>query len=170
MVHARLGVAQENSGKLVTLVRNQARQIAERKNLDMIIADGSPGIGCPVIASITGADLVVTVTEPTLSGEHDLKRVCDLTSHFGITALVCINKYDLNEEVTAHIEDWCSSRGLPVVGRIPYDQDFTRAQVDRKPLTEYSNGLATLEVKAVWQNVLAKFTSLESGSLVEYVG
>jgi MinD superfamily P-loop ATPase len=170
MVHARLGVAQENSGKLVTLVRNQARQIAEKKHLDMIIADGSPGLGCPVIASITGADVVVAITEPTLSGQHDLKRVCSLASHFGIPTLVCVNKYDLNEEVTLDIEDWCCSEGLPVVGRIPYDPDFTRAQVARRPLTEHSDGLAAIEVKSVWQNVLDRLTWLESHTLAESVG
>ena len=170
MVHARLGVAQENSGKLVTLVRNQARKIAEEKHLDMIIADGSPGIGCPVIASITGADMVIAITEPTLSGEHDLKRVCDLASHFSIPALVCVNKYDLNEEVTSAIEDWCCSKGLPVVGRIPYDPGFTRAQVARRPLVEHSDGLAAIEVKSIWQNVLDRLNWLKCRSLAESVG
>jgi MinD superfamily P-loop ATPase len=170
MVHARLGVAQENSGKLVTLVRNEARQIAEHQHLDLIVADGSPGIGCPVISSITGADMVVTITEPTLSGEHDLKRVSELASHFGIPSLVCINKYDLNEEMSFAIEDWCSKEGLPVAGRVPYDNDFTRAQVAGKPLTEYSDGLAAAEVKRIWKKVLERLAVLESHRLAESIG
>lgn len=162
MVHARLGVAQENSGKLVTLVRTQARLLAEKEDLELIIADGSPGIGCPVIASITGACLVVAVTEPTLSAEHDLKRVCELASHFSIPTVVCINKYDLNEEITSSIEDWCHSERFPVLGRIPYDTDFTRAQVAKKPLTEYSDGLAAIEVRCLWENIMHSLDALWS--------
>jgi len=104
MVHAKLGVAEENSGKLVSLVRTQAKKIAEDRNLDLVLIDGSPGIGCPVIASIAGADIALVVTEPTLSGLHDLRRVIDLTRHFGIGTLVCINKWDLNEDIAAQIE------------------------------------------------------------------
>jgi len=170
MVHAKLGVAQENSGKLVTLVRNQARQIAEERHLDMILADGSPGIGCPVIASITGADMVLVVTEPTLSGEHDLRRVCRLTSHFGIPTVVCINKYDLNEGIACAIEGWCKGERVPMVGRVLYDPDFTRAQVARKCLTEYSDGLAAVEVKRIWRNMLDRLARTESRRLAESVG
>lgn len=111
MVHARLGVAEENSGKLVSLVRTQAKKIADDRRLDLVIIDGAPGIGCPVIASITGADLVLVVTEPTLSGMHDLERVVDLTKHFGIETLVCVNKWDLNEEIASQIETQALRRG-----------------------------------------------------------
>jgi len=110
LVHARLGIAQENSGKLVALVRQQARQITQKQGLDYIISDGSPGIGCPVISSLSGANLALLVTEPTLSGIHDLKRVLGVCHHFGIPALVCINKYDLNEENSHQIENYCLSQ------------------------------------------------------------
>ena len=104
MVHARLGIAEENSGKLVSTVRKEAGAIAEQRGLDLVLIDGSPGIGCPVIASITGADLVLIVTEPTLSGLHDLGRVAELARHFGIPGMVCVNKWDLNPDVAGEIE------------------------------------------------------------------
>ena len=111
MVHARLGVAAENSGKLVSTVRREARRIAEEENHPLIIVDGPPGIGCPVIASVTGASLVLAVTEPTVSGEHDLERVLSLTRHFGIPAAVCVNKWDLNPEMTERIENKARQAG-----------------------------------------------------------
>ena len=111
LVHARLGIAQENSGKLVALVRQQARQMAEKKGADYIISDGPPGIGCPVISSLSGANLALLVTEPTLSGIHDLERVLGVCHHFGVPALVCINKYDINEDNTHQIEKLLSQSG-----------------------------------------------------------
>ena len=112
MVHAKLGIAEENSGKLVTLLRKEARRIAEENGRTLVIVDGSPGIGCPVIASISGADRVLVVTEPTLSGQHDLERVIDLAEHFGIPALVCINKWDINPDIAARIETIAAERGI----------------------------------------------------------
>lgn len=153
MVHARLGIAQENSGKLVTLVRAQAKRVAEEQALELLIVDGSPGIGCPVIASITGADMVVAVTEPTLSAQHDLERVCELASHFSVPVVVCINKYDLNKEMASSIEEWCFRKGLEVVGKIPYDTDFTMAQVEKKSLVEYSKGVAAGKVELAWERI-----------------
>jgi len=100
LVHARLGIAEENSGKLVAVVRQNARSIAERENHEYIITDGPPGIGCPVISSLSGTDLALLVTEPTLSGIHDLERVLGVCRHFGVPALVCVNKYDINEDNT----------------------------------------------------------------------
>ncbi|MBN1586648.1 MAG: ATP-binding protein [Candidatus Omnitrophica bacterium] len=154
LVHARLGVAEENSGKLVSLVRSHAKRIAQEKSLDLVLIDGSPGIGCPVIASITGADLVLVVTEPTLSGRHDLERVAALTKHFGIRTLVCINKWDLNEEMTARIEERALGLGLKTVGRIRYDQSVTRAQIARKSLVEYQDSGTAAEMMQVWCEVL----------------
>jgi len=119
LVHARLGIAQENSGKLVALVRQQARQLAEKTGFDCIISDGPPGIGCPVISSLSGANLALLVTEPTLSGIHDLERVLGVCHHFGVPALVCINKYDINEDNTHQIEGYCLSQGIEVAARIP---------------------------------------------------
>jgi MinD superfamily P-loop ATPase len=153
MVHARLGIAQANSGKLVTLIRRQAREIAEERRLDLIVVDGSPGIGCPVIASITGADLVLIVTEPTLSGQHDLGRVADLAANFGIRALLCINKADINPQMTAQIAEEARSRGITVVGEIPYDDAFTKAQIMRATLVEYTGGQITETIKTLWRQV-----------------
>ncbi|MBN1845037.1 MAG: 4Fe-4S binding protein [Sedimentisphaerales bacterium] len=153
LIHAKLGIAEENSGKLVTLVRNHAKEIAERNHLELIIIDGSPGIGCPVIASVTGANLVLVVTEPTLSGRHDLERVADLTKHFGIETLICINKWDLNPEMTADIERLARQRGIPVAGKVRYDNAVTEAQIRRLSVVEYAaNGVAD-DIKTLWTKV-----------------
>jgi MinD superfamily P-loop ATPase len=156
LVHAKLGIAQENSGKLVTIIRRAARKIAEERGLDLIIIDGSPGIGCPVIASITGADLVLIVTEPTLTGLHDLKRVADLTAHFGIRTVVCVNKSDINREVTARIGELCATRGLDVVGEIRYDNSFTKAQIEGKSVVEFDCGAASRDVGSLWDAVASR--------------
>ena len=162
MVHARLGVAEENSGKLVSLVRTQAKKIAEDRELDLVIIDGAPGIGCPVIASITGADIVLAVTEPTLSGLHDLQRVADLTGHFGIETLVCINKWDLNEEIASQIEHQASQRGLKLAGRVRYDRAVTEAQINKKSLVEYQEGGTTTEIRQLWAKILTAMAGLDT--------
>jgi len=156
LVHARLGIAQENSGKLVTLVRNNARLIAEKGALDYIISDGPPGIGCPVIASLSGANLALLVTEPTLSGIHDLGRVIGTCRHFGIPALICINKYDINEENSYRIENYCHKEGIEVAAKIPFDNVVTEAIVQGLPVVEYSNNKVTQEIKELWQIVSLK--------------
>jgi len=153
LVHARLGIAQENSGKLVALVRQQAKQIAERDGLDYIVSDGPPGIGCPVISSLSGASLALLVTEPTLSGIHDLERVLGVCRHFGIPALVCINKYDLNEDNTRQIGNYCLKQGIEVAARIPFDNAVTEAIVQGLPVVEYSQGRVTQEIKSLWQRI-----------------
>jgi len=160
LVHARLGVAEENSGKLVSIVRTQARKIAEDRKLDLVLIDAAPGIGCPVIASITGADLVLVVTEPTLSGLHDLHRVADLTKHFGIETLVCINKWDLNEEIASRIEKQARRRGLRSAGKVRYDRAVTEAQIQKKSLVEYQKNGAATEIKQLWAEVLKVITAL----------
>ena len=154
MVHARLGIAEENSGKLVTLIRKEAKRIADEQKKDLILVDGSPGIGCPVIASITGSDLVLVVTEPTLSGQHDLQRVADLTAGFKIKTLVCINKYDINPQIAARIEEDCRNRGLKLAGKIHYDNAFTKAQIMESSVIEYTDGVVSGEVRDLWQNVI----------------
>ena len=154
LVHARLGVAQENSGKLVAIVRQQAKQIAEKYGLDYIISDGPPGIGCPVISSLSGANIALLVTEPTLSGIHDLERILGVCHHFGIPAIICINKYDLNEENTRQIEAYCLDQGLEVIGKIPFDNAVTEAIVHGIPLVEYSRGSVAHEVESLWQRVI----------------
>jgi len=154
MVHAKLGIAEENSGKLVTLIRREAKRIAQEQNKELLIIDGSPGIGCPVIASITGSDLVLVVTEPTLSGKHDLERVAQLTANFRIKTLVCINKADINEEMTQRISEDAGKHGLKVVGKIPYDEAFTKAQIMKATLIEYTGGDLAEKIKAMWREVI----------------
>lgn len=154
MVHARLGVAQENSGKLVSLIRKQAKQLAADRKKDIIIVDGSPGIGCPVIASIGAADLVLIVTEPTMSGQHDLDRVIELTEHFKIPTTVCINKCDINPKIAKAIEKRAAERGLKVAGKIPYDIIVTKAQVAAKSVVEYSNNVLKEQILLLWESIL----------------
>lgn len=154
MVHARLGIAAENSGKLVTTVRQQARRVAEEGGHDLIIADGPPGIGCPVIASLTGASLVLVVTEPTVSGEHDLDRVLQLARHFELPAAVCVNKWDLNPENTRRIEEMTAEAGAAPVGRVRYDREVTKAQVDVKTVVE-TNAEAGDDVREVWGRLVS---------------
>jgi MinD superfamily P-loop ATPase len=154
MVHAKLGIAEENSGKLVTLIRKEAKRIAEEQNKNFLIIDGSPGIGCPVIASITGSDLVLVVTEPTLSGKHDLERVAELTANFGIKTLVCINKADINPEMSLSITEDAGKLGLKVIGKIPYDEAFTKAQIMKATLIEYTGGDTAEKIKAMWREVI----------------
>jgi len=129
MIHARLGIAAENSGKMVSRVRTLARERAALKNRALIISDGSPGIGCPVIASVTGADVLVMVTEPTLSGQHDLERILDLAGHFGLPSLVVVNKWTINEDITARIEKRALEKGASLAGRIRYDRTVVDAMV-----------------------------------------
>jgi MinD superfamily P-loop ATPase len=150
MVHARLGIAEENSGKLVSRIRKEARAIADEDGHGLIIADGSPGIGCPVIASMTGADLALLVAEPTVSGLHDLERVADLCSQLRVKAVVCANKADLNPETTARIEDTARKRGLEFVGVVPYDEDVTKAQIEGRSVVEFSDGPAAQSMRALW--------------------
>lgn len=154
MVHATLGIAEENSGKLVTLVRQEAKKLAEEKGLDLILTDGPPGIGCPVIASMGGASAVLIVTEPTVSGKHDMARVAELAAHFKIPGMVCINKYDLNTYETRDIENKAREYDLDVLGRIPFDPLFTKAMVQGQTLFEYNTkSTAGKAVKDVWEKV-----------------
>jgi len=153
MAHAQLNIAEETSGKLVTEVRDRAQQVAEKEQRELILIDGAPGIGCPVIASLTGVDLALIVTEPTLSGLHDLERILDVTRHFGIGSIVCINKYDINEENSRRITDFCRQRGIEVVGNIPYDSVVTEAMVAGKPVVEFSEGRVSDAIKNVWEGI-----------------
>lgn len=155
MVHARLGIAEENSGKLVTLVRQQARQLAEERDLDLILTDGPPGVGCPVIASVGGATGVLIVAEPTVSGIHDMVRAIELCRHFKVPVMVCINKFDLNPHNSATIERMALEGGLPVVGRVPFDQTFTLAMVQGKTLLEFDGaGPTGVHLREAWENIL----------------
>lgn len=152
LVHAKLGVAEENSGKLVTKIRNHARILAQKDGCEYIIVDGSPGIGCPVIASISGASVVLVVTEPTLSGIHDTKRVLELARHFGVKSCVCINKFDLNLQLSQDMEDFCLRNDISVVGKINYSRDFTKAMMQEKTIVEFlPDGEISAEIKEIWR-------------------
>lgn len=153
LVHAKLGIAEGNSGKLVTILKKKAREIAGEKGYGLVIIDGSPGTGCPVIATMSGASLALIVTEPTVSGIHDMKRVHELARHFNITTTVCVNKADINPEHVATIKALCAENGIQVVGEIPYDTDVTRAQVAGKSVVEHSNGPAAAEIRRLWKEV-----------------
>ena len=157
MVHARLGIAEENSGKLVTLVRQEARKLAEAKNLDLILTDGPPGVGCPVIASIGGASAVLIVTEPTVSGKHDMERVAQLAAHFNISALVCVNKFDLNLELTREIEKYAEEKEIACLGRIPFDPIITKAMIQAQTVLEY-DGKSNVgdAIRGTWQRLSEK--------------
>lgn len=149
MVHAALGIAAENSGKLVATVRAEARRIAEEGGHPLVLVDGPPGIGCPVIASVAGASSVLVVTEPSVSGAHDLERVVSLTQHFEIPAAVCVNKWDLNPQMTKRIEDRARQLGARVVGRVRYNSAVTQAQMQARAVIE----LDTKDAKDVAQDV-----------------
>ena len=153
LVHARMGIAQENSGKLVALVRQQAKQIAKREGLDYVISDGPPGIGCPVISSLAGTTLALLVTEPTLSGIHDLERIIGVCQHFGVPALVCINKHDINEENTRQIEAYCYTQGIEIASKIPFDNVVTEAMAHGLPVVEYKRNGITYRIEMLWQSI-----------------
>ena len=156
MVHARLGIAEENSGKLVTLVRQESKSLADETNLNLILTDGPPGVGCPVIASIGGASAVLIVAEPTLSGIHDMERVVQLANHFKVPAMVCVNKFDLNRDLTRDIEHFAQDKGMSCLGRIPFDPVFTAAMVKGRTIVEHNGeSNAGQAVKKIW-NALSK--------------
>lgn len=154
MVHARLGIAAENSGKLVSLVRAEARKAARSSGRSLILIDGPPGIGCPVIASVTGASAVLLVTEPSVSGEHDVRRALELTRHFELPAAVCVNRWDLCPEVTERIEAAAVDLGARLAGRIRYDPSVTRAQLQARTVVELG-GRAADDIRALWQRLAA---------------
>jgi MinD superfamily P-loop ATPase len=153
MTHARLFPGAENSGKLVTLVRNEAKRIAGERSIGLVLIDGSPGIGCPVIASVSGADLAIAVTEPTMSGLHDLERVVELTRHFGIETAVAINKHDINQEMARNIEEFAKREKIAMLGGIRYDEAVTRAQIEGRTVVECSDGPASRDIRRIWSAV-----------------
>ena len=154
LVHARLGIAEENSGKLVTLVRQEAKKFAETHQRELIITDGPPGVGCPVIASVGGASALLVVTEPTVSGVHDMQRLLELAEHFKVPGMLCINKFDLNQDTTQSLEDIARKKDIPMVGKISFDRRFTTSMVQGKTIVEYTpNGQLRLAIEKVWSNV-----------------
>jgi MinD superfamily P-loop ATPase len=154
MSHARLNPGEANSGKLVTLVRHNARQIAEKENRKLILIDGPPGIGCPVIASVSGVNVGLVVTEPTMSGIHDFKRALQLLNHFHVLPFVCINMYDINKKNTQRIVKFCEKSRVEVAGRIPFDPLVTEAMVAGKTIVEYSpKSAVSQEIETIWKKV-----------------
>jgi MinD superfamily P-loop ATPase len=154
MAHASLGIAEENSGKLVSLIRQEGRKLAEQQKAEFLLTDGPPGIGCPVIASIGGAAAVLIVAEPTVSGRHDMERVADLAAFFRVPAMVCVNKFDLNPDQAEAIEAFAGWKGIAVVSRIPFDPVFTKAMVEGKTVIEYDgHSEGARAVTALWEKV-----------------
>ncbi len=161
MAHAMLNPSEANSGKLVTLVRQNAKNLAEKENSDLIVIDGPPGIGCPVIASVTGVDAGLIVTEPTMSGIHDLERALQLLTHFNVHPFVCINMYDINKDNTEKIEGFCKEKGVEVVGKISFNPIVTEAMVNGKPVVEYApKSDAAEEIRNTWKSILLAIKTL----------
>jgi MinD superfamily P-loop ATPase len=153
LVHARLGIAEENSGKLVALVRREARRLAAEQGLSWILTDGPPGIGCPVISSLGNASAVLIITEPSIAGRHDLERVAALAQHFGLSVLVLVNKADLHWQTAQEISQFCGEKGYGFLGFLPFDADFTRAQVEGKTIIEYNNKKLQALLSEVWERL-----------------
>jgi MinD superfamily P-loop ATPase len=153
MVHAELGIAEENSGKLVSLVRKQAKDLAEKNSCDWVIVDGAPGIGCPVIASMSGVDCALVITEPTLSGLHDADRVINVARHFKIETRLVVNKHDLNSNMTGRIEEYCREHSVGLIGKIGFDKSIVRAMVENKTIIEYQDGKVKDEIINIWEKL-----------------
>lgn len=160
LVHAQLDPGEENSGKLVALLRREAKALAESRGAGLILCDGPPGIGCPVISALSGNDLSVIVTEPTPSGLHDLERVAGLCDHFGVPAAVLINKCDLNVGLARAIRVFCQERQVPVISELPHDADFVHAMVKGQTITEFADSPASRQVRSVWEAVLRRAEAL----------
>jgi len=157
MAHARLAIAEENSGKLVSLIRQEGKKIAQEQNLDLLLTDGPPDVGCPVIASLGGATAVLIVTEPTLSGRHDMERVAELAAFFKVPAMICINKYDLNPTEGQAIEALAEEKNISVLGRVLFDPSFTRAMIDGKTIVEFDSACeGSRAVTAIWENLIQR--------------
>lgn len=153
MVHAQLAPAAENSGKMVTQLRRAAQELAVARGLERVICDGSPGIGCPVIASLTGASLALIVSEPTASGLHDFRRIAGLAARLGVAAMLAVNKADLNPDVASALEDEARRLGVEPLARIAYDPEVTRAQLSASSVVEISDGPAAEAIRRLWQRV-----------------
>lgn len=156
MAHAMLNPGEGNSGKLVTLVRQNARVLANKERSNLIVVDGSPGIGCPVIASVTGVDAGLAVAEPTMSGIHDLERALELLKHFSVPSFVCVNKYDINRDNADRIVSYCRDNGIEVVGRIPFDPVVTKAMVHGESIVDFApESDVAEEIEKMWEEILS---------------
>lgn len=153
MVHARLSPGADNSGKLVAHVRNKAKAIAQREKKAFVLVDGSPGVGCPVVSSLSGAHYVVLVTEPTVSGLHDLKRVYELVHKFGIRAGCIINKSDINKRMYTEILDYCEKENIGLLGYLPFEETFVHALSQGLTITEYNRGMLKPAIEQIWKKI-----------------
>lgn len=153
LVHAKLGIAEENSGRLVSLVRKQAKELAEKAGCGWVIVDGTPGTGCPVIASLSGIDCAVVVTEPTLSGLHDADRVIRVAGHFGVPVKLIVNKYDLNVDMTDKIREYCGEHCIDLIGEVPFDRSVVEAMVEGRTIMEYPGGKAKEAAARIWDKI-----------------
>lgn len=156
LVHARLEIAEGNSGKLVAEIRKKARELAEKKRAELVISDGPPGIGCPVIACMSGVDLALVVTEPSLSGRHDLERVVGLAGHFQVNVAVCINKCDLSPQNAKRIKNYCEAKDIPVIGEIPYDNEVVYAVKLGIPVVQHFQGPASKAMANMWERLVCE--------------
>jgi len=161
-VHPRMHIGESGTGRFITALRNKAQEIGTRENKELLIIDGSPGIGCSLIASITGVDAVLAVAEPTLSGIHDLERALDVAAHFGIPASVCVNKFDIHNRNTARIEQFCREQGVRAVGRIPYDAEVSRSMAQGKPILESGRTEVIEAIEGIWRNVADRLEGMGS--------
>jgi len=153
LVHAKLGIAEENSGKLVTQMRQAAKEMAEKNNLYYIVIDGPPGIGCPVIASLANVDLALIVTEPTLSGIHDMERVAQVSKHFGVPTKVVINKYDINPDNSEDIKKICQKEDIEVISQLPFSQKVSESIVHGVPLVEFTRDGIAGDIAMLWERI-----------------
>jgi len=154
MVYAKLGIAEENSGKLVTVVREKAQDVALKEKADYVIIDGPPGIGCPVIATLSGVDVALVVTEPTLSGIHDMERVIGVCKHFRVKPFICINKYDLNPKNSERIKGYACSNSVEVLGEIPFDEKVIEAVTQGVPIVEYTSSETSQLIEQMWKRLV----------------
>lgn len=161
LFHAKLGIAESNSGKLVSLLRSKALELSKNEDYKYIIIDGPPGIGCPVIASLTGVDYTLIITEPTKSAIHDMERLMELTKHFKIKTGICINKYDINKSLSDRIRDIADKSNIQVLGSIPYDTTVTKAQIEGIPYPEFANNDMTKHLQKLWENVKKELKAID---------
>ncbi len=155
MIYGRLSPGEENSGKLVNMVREKAKQIAKGNGIETIILDGPPGIGCPVISTLSGVEKVVIVTEPTISGLHDMQRLMSIVQKFNIKAYVIINKYDLNLKMSDMIKKWCNENDITLAGELPFDKDMVEAMVGGKSITEFNpNNYISKKIQVIWNKII----------------
>ena len=155
MVYGRLAPGEENSGKLVNMVREKAKQLCKDTGIDTIILDGPPGIGCPVISTLTGVDKVVIITEPTISGLHDMQRLMGIVHKFNIKAYVIINKYDLNLSMSTQIKIWCKENNIILSGELPFNKSIVEAMVQEKSITEFNPDInISIKIKMIWNKII----------------